>query len=101
MDHGGFLKRLTLFIVMRLLGIKDLYGQLSQNPHPANRPGGVAILRAHLDGARGNVNDSFLTNCTGKPDSALYLSRPPHRFLHTIPTIVTTKKQRLDRIASG
>lgn len=101
MDHGGFLKRLTLFIAMRLLGINDLYGQLSQNPYPANRPGGAAILRAHLDGARRNVNDSFLTNCTGKPDSALYLSRPLHRFLHTIPTIVTTKKQGPDRIASG
>ena len=98
MDHDGFLKRLTLFIVMRLLGIKDLYGQLSQSPYPANQPGGVSILRAHLDGARQNADDSFPTNYTGNPDNALYLSRPSHRFLHTIPRIVTTKKQSRDRI---
>lgn len=63
MGYHGILKRLTLFIIMRLLGIKDLRAQLSQNPLPANRSGGAAILTAHLDIANGDANDSVLSTC--------------------------------------
>lgn len=63
MGYHGTLKRLTLFIVMRLLGIKDLHGQLSQSPLPANRSGGAAILTAHLDIAKRDVNDSVPPKC--------------------------------------
>jgi hypothetical protein len=39
--------------ILRLLGIYDLRKQLSQSPHGANRPpGGLAILAAHLRGAK-------------------------------------------------
>lgn len=65
MGYDGILKRLTLFILMRLLGIKDLRGQLSQSPLPANRSGGAAILTAHLDIAKRDANDSVLSKCIG------------------------------------
>lgn len=63
MDYHGILNRLTVFIVMRLLGIKDLRGQLSQSPLSANRSGGAAILAAHLDIAKRNAHDSVLPKC--------------------------------------
>ena len=63
MGYHGILKRLTLFIAMRLLGIEDLRGQLSQSPLPANRPGGAAILTAHLDTAKRDTNDSVEPKC--------------------------------------
>lgn len=63
MGYHGILKRLTLFIVMRLLGIKDLRGQLSQSPFPAKRPGGAAILTAHLDIAKRGTTDSVTLKC--------------------------------------
>jgi hypothetical protein len=63
MSCAGILKRFASFALIHLLGINDLREQLSQNPRPANRPGGAAILTAHLDRAKRNANDSFLTDC--------------------------------------
>lgn len=65
MSFDGILKRFAVFAVMRLLGINDLRGQLSQSPQVKNRQaGGVAILAAHLRTAKQGANESDLTHRT-------------------------------------
>ena len=65
MGFDCIVKRFAVFAVMRLLGINDLRGQLSQSqqmtPH---RVGGKAILAAHLRTAKQGSNESDLPNRT-------------------------------------
>jgi hypothetical protein len=65
MGCDGLLKRFALFAVMRLLGVYDLRGQLSQSPQMKSRGvGGAAILAAHLHAAKQNSNGSVMPNRT-------------------------------------
>ena len=65
MGFDGILKRFALFAVMRLLGIYDLRGQLSQSPQvKLRRSGGAAMLEAHLHTAKQDSNDSVMPNRT-------------------------------------
>lgn len=65
MGFDGTVKRLAVFAVMRLLGINDLRGRLSQNPQMTNRrAGGAAILAAHHRAAKQGSTESDLTHRT-------------------------------------
>ena len=65
MGSDGILKRFAVFAVMRLLGIDNLRGQLSQSQQViTRRVGGTAILAAHLHTAKQGSNDSDLPKRT-------------------------------------
>ncbi|HBR51855.1 MAG TPA: hypothetical protein DEA71_17450 [Nitrospira sp.] len=62
MDFDDTLKRFVCFAVMHLLGIADLREQFSQSPRVANRPGGAAILAAHLHLKKQDAPDLVLSH---------------------------------------
>lgn len=65
MCRPSILNGFALSALLRLLGISDLREQLSQSPHGANRPqGGLAILAAHLRGAKQGPKRLSLHNRT-------------------------------------
>lgn len=65
MNRPSILNGFALSALLRLLGIYELREQLSQSPHGSNRPqGGLAILAAHLRGAKRGPKRLSLHNRT-------------------------------------